>query len=262
MDTSFAVSGSPRVSVENESGAVRVVPGAADRVEVRVLRRIPASDSASAASFLESMRVDWDVRGDEVNIHANVKRSRRERMLFGGLSGLHEQERGRIDLELVLPARTDLDVITMSGDQVLEGIEGSLRLESTSGGMDLSSLSGQVRATSSSGDIDLDGSSARARLVSTSGDLDVRNLTGDITIRTTSGDIRLRHLHGDADIAATSGDVDIQNLEGAFVAHTTSGSIRSAGLTGSAGVSSGGQSAPGFEAKFSEFIFKLCKVTF
>ena len=78
-----------------------------------------------------------------------------------------------IDYDVTVPEETTLRAHTGSGDQTIEGLKGSVELESGSG------------------------------------DLRLARLTGDMRFQTGSGNVRGRELSGAARVKAGSGDIDI-----------------------------------------------------
>lgn len=224
-DTSFALGRSPRIEIENQSGDVIVMPSDADQITVTVRRLIPASDSASAETFLDRSHVEYDVSGHRLRILASVGRSARERMSLGGLIGLHEQERGEIELELQVPETCDLEVFTASGDQSITGIEGNTRTQSASGNQNHRALGGRLRVASASGDITVSDCNAILDVDVSSGTITAENLIGDGTLRSTAGDIQLRNARGDYSLLTSTGRLSIDALEGSLNAQSSSGDV-------------------------------------
>jgi hypothetical protein len=229
-DTAVAVGRVPRLTVENQSGRVLVSAGRGDSLRVRILRHVPAADSATAATFLDRLQVDWERGGEGVNIAARVKRSARELSFFRGIQSLHELERGSIDLEITLPSPARLEVRTRAGAQAVDGVEGDIALESKEGEV-------VVRGSG-------DGYEARrgtpnvVRIGSSSGQVRVRNVQGHVVVRGGSGDVLIEQVHGDVQVSSSSGRVDAIELSGALEAATTSGGIDVRGLVGPANLRS------------------------
>lgn len=238
-DTSFVLGSSPQIKIENQSGGVTVVPSDADHITVTARRLIPASDSASAETFLDRSHVEYDVSGHRLRILANVGRSARERMSLGGLHGLHEQERGEIELELQVPKSCDLEVFTASGDQNITGMDGHTQTQSASGNQDLKALGGRLRVASASGDITVSDCNATLDVDVSSGTIAAENLIGDGTLRSTAGDIQLRNARGDYSLRTSSGRLSIDALEGSLKAQSSSGDVVVRNHSGSVDIRTG-----------------------
>jgi DUF4097 and DUF4098 domain-containing protein YvlB len=224
-DTTFAMGDSPELEIENQSGDVTVVRGEEHKVKVTARRLIPAADSAFAETFLKEARVDYDLHGNRLRIKASVGRSARERMFAGGLFGLHEQERGKINLEIQVPETSNLEVFTASGDQTIRGIDGTVRTQSASGRQDLNNLRGRLHAASASGGVAVSDCDVNVNVEVSSGGITIKNLTGDGSLQSTSGDITVRRARGDLSLRASSGDLLVDELNGSLTTRSTSGRV-------------------------------------
>lgn len=224
-DTILVVGDSPEIEIENQSGDVTVVRGEKHTVRITERRLIPAADSVFAETFLKEARVDYDLHGNRLRIRASVGRSARERMFAGGLFGLHEQERGKINLEIQVPEASNLEIFTASGDQTIRGIDGTVRTQSASGRQDLKNLRGQLSAASATGNVAVSDCDASVNVEVSSGRITIENLNGDGSLQSTSGDITVRRARGDLSVKASSGDLLVDDLGGSLKTRSTSGGV-------------------------------------
>lgn len=106
---------------------------------------------------------------------------------------------------------------SVSGDILIQHLEGSADISTTSGSIRLLGGSGDRDLTSISGDIHVDGLDGLFDLDTTSGKVSVSGEKGSGHISTVSGDVRLGldDLSGDLSASTTSGDVSIQISEDA-----------------------------------------------
>jgi len=115
-----------------------------------------------------------------------------------------------------VPREIRLEIVSVSGDVKVSGIDGSLKLKSVSGDVDLSDVKGEVGLSVVSGDL---------KLLSVAGTLEVESKSGDIelcpsgpiagSVESKSGDIVLR-LRQDADVVLEmeceeDGDISVED---------------------------------------------------
>jgi DUF4097 and DUF4098 domain-containing protein YvlB len=113
----------------------------------------------------------------------------------------------RVRITVTLPAGSDVEVKTASGD-----IFGSV----DTGDLIVATASGDVRF----GDI-----SRKAKIKSASGDVSLGDVTGEFEGVSASGDFRIDSISGDATVSTASGDVVIDRASGPTAAKTASGDI-------------------------------------
>lgn len=115
------------------------------------------------------------------------------------------------DLIVQVPEGSSVSINTISADQSVKGVRGSLRLQSVSGGIDTAVWADDLIVKTISGDIRVAGhkSASVADVSSISGSVSLEDLAGEITLETVSGDVEARM--GEltrARIRTTSGSVD------------------------------------------------------
>ena len=114
-----------------------------------------------------------------------------------------------IDYEITAPPDSRVRTRTGSGDQVLEGLHGTMDLQSGSGDFRLRGLTGEIQLETGSG-------SVRAEAVS-----------GPFSARAGSGDIRLEEAgKGAVTVRTGSGNLELRGITGALRAETGSGNER------------------------------------
>ncbi len=105
----------------------------------------------------------------------------------------YRSRRGRSssDVHVVVhvPRTFDLDVETMGGDLVVNGVSGRLEGSSMGGDLELSSLSGIVQMSTMGGDVTLTDSEVDGKVSTMGGDVDLRNVTGTVNGTTMGGDV-------------------------------------------------------------------------
>lgn len=154
----------------------------------------------------------------------------REREHFGLSFGIGDKT---IQLEVELPAETDITIDTASGELEATGLRGEQRYRTASGDTRLHAVAGRIELNSVSGDAEIELAAAT--------DLAIRSVSGDVSVTggelnglrigTTSGDIRvdspIRGRTGNQ-IDTLSGDVSLVAEGGMRIqARTVSGDLTS-----------------------------------
>lgn len=125
-----------------------------------------------------------------------------------------------------VPAGTDVELTSTSGDLRLVGRLGVVRLHTASGDIEMADAA-RVDVTTASGEFacgDVDG---EATVSSVSGDCTLRHIGGRLDATVTSGDLRVDRCDGDLTIGSTSGDVRIGCCAGSDIAvRSISGDVR------------------------------------
>jgi DUF4097 and DUF4098 domain-containing protein YvlB len=173
----FTVGPNANVSVDTQYGAISVKPGAGNQVVVTATRQS------------DIVEVDQRQSGNRIEIASHL------------LQGA-DQQTGRVDYELLIPADATLNLRSSTGPLSAEHLQGDLTLEGTDAVVNVRSVNnGTVRVRTMRGPVSL---------------TDVRN--------------------GHVDIASISGDVNLKSVAGPLVqAHSGSGKIFYDGDFGSGG---------------------------
>ena len=134
----------------------------------------------------------------------------------------------RARIVIRVPAATEVDVRSGSGDVTASGLSGRVELETGSGDVNADALSGHADLHTSSGDVNVRGLSGDAELRTGSGDVNAEHLAAaDVTADTASGDVELsfRQAPRNVDASTASGDVGVLVPEGeAYRVEADSGS--------------------------------------
>lgn len=108
--------------------------------------------------------------------------------------------------------RSDLDVVTSSGEIILYEIKGDLTAQSSSGDQEYNKVTGNIKC------------------IATSGDLEFENIVGAISSRTSSGNQEFDKVEGQIKSVASSGNVEILNSKTILNLTSSSGDLRGQGL--------------------------------
>ncbi len=141
-EQTFAVEGVPRVNVKTFEGAVTV--RAWDRPEVSVAAvRYALDEKALGGIRVSSAKQDGgvSVRAEFTGSERQIKFGRNRFMTRGAY----------VDLEINVPRRSNLVVVTGDGALSLTGVEGDVDLRTEDGGIEVRGARGRLKATTNDG---------------------------------------------------------------------------------------------------------------
>lgn len=195
LDTAFAVSARPRLSVQSQSGTVEVRGWSRSQIRVQ--------------AEYDKARVEFDAAGSQVTVRT-----------------VHRRGSGEADYTISVPAGTAVEVNGMSVDVDINGVCGPVNLNAISGDMQVRCIEGDGQIQTVSGDVSVSDSRGRIEIGTTSGEIDLRGARGPVTVHAVSGDITLADIAGnEVDAETVSGDVEYSGriLDGGryrFAAHS------------------------------------------
>ncbi len=130
-----------------------------------------------------------------------------------------------IDYTIVVPADTELQSITSSGDVEVTGIKGPANFTSASGAVTATDVGDDVQIRTGSGDIELKKIKGQVTGTTGSGDLKLSDIQGPIRFQTGSGDVEIENAAAAIEIQTANGGVDIKNASSDLRIHTSSGDV-------------------------------------
>lgn len=202
MRTSWAASNATTVHLSVHDADVSIRHEATDTATLVV----------SASDRVDFDLVDVAVGGDDITIRvppllSDAPGRRGIALDLGFFSMSLGDARARVQVDIVVPEKASLDIETRSGEVLVAGASGS------------------VRVRSGTGDVTLDEADS-AVVTTASGDIMMGRVFGEATVRSGSGNVRLRHALGNVDAVAASGDIDLLLAEGQNVtARAASGDV-------------------------------------
>ncbi|HLB90875.1 MAG TPA: DUF4097 family beta strand repeat-containing protein [Terriglobales bacterium] len=198
FDRSFQVNGNVDLEVLTRSGDVVVRNGPAGTVSIH------AKIESGTSWFGGDHKEDVQQLQSNPPIRQNGNSIRIDYVNINNIS---------IDYEITVPENTAIHSHTGSGDQTIEGLKGSVDLESGSGDLKLARLTGEMHFQTGSGNIRGHELSGPARIKAGSGDIVVDEVgAGDVEIRTGSGNITVNGINGGFHAEAGSGDIHGKGL--------------------------------------------------
>jgi DUF4097 and DUF4098 domain-containing protein YvlB len=208
--------------------------------------KLGAANNLAEVFPSSSQAVVFDLgRGDlqiEVEERDDIVVSVTQSGFWGGNALLSEQDNGQLRIsnalgfclvrcsvsyQVSMPAHTQLDVRTSSGEVMLHGEFGPTRIATSSGNIGVFNITAPLEVSTSSGNVDLENIDANIVLQATSGDITLDTLRGDtVQISTTSGNIELDDLNANTvQLQSSSGDMSFAGSTAQLNAKSTSGNI-------------------------------------
>ena len=212
FDRSFQVTGPVDLEVLSRSGDITIRSGAAGSVSVH--GKIHVGNSW----FGGDHQADVQAVQNNPPIRQNGNSIRIDYVNINNVS---------IDYEITVPESTAVRAHTGSGDQNVEGLKGSIDLESGSGDMKVARLTGDMHFQTGSGNVRGHDLSGPIRARASSGDLDLEETgEGDVEFRTGSGNITVKGINGGFHAEAGSGDIKASGSpKNLWSARTGSGNV-------------------------------------
>lgn len=129
------------------------------------------------------------------------------------------------ELDVTVPAGTEVVVRTENGDVVASGLAGEVSLRSSNGRIEAFDIGGQVTAESSNGDIDVTDTRADVEAVTSNGEISVLDVDGSVTADSSNGRITIDAVTGDVSAGTSNGSVEISAVGGNVDGESSNGHV-------------------------------------
>lgn len=176
----FAVSGTPRVTLQTFDG--HVVVHAWDRPEVKVNATKRASDDQQQ----QGIRLSMNQTGAEISVIANFDKAYAQR-LAPGVTNINAD----VSLEVYVPRSTTLRAVSGDGRIIIEGINGDLDLRTGDGPIEVQNGRGHLNATTGDGRIRIIGFDGQVETRTGDGSISLSGRFDQLSARTGDGSIAL-----------------------------------------------------------------------
>src|SRR5262249_25529874 len=135
-----------------------------------------------------------------------------------------------ISYEVTVPADCRLVSHTGSGNQIVQGVQGTADISTGSGNVQVSDVGGTVRAGTGSGNVTVTHSKGSVRAKTGSGSIHATDVNGGFEGDTGSGSVALEQSgSGSVRVSTGSGGLDLRGVRGSLEAKAGSGNIRADG---------------------------------
>ncbi|MFZ0461843.1 MAG: DUF4097 family beta strand repeat-containing protein [Candidatus Acidiferrales bacterium] len=212
------------ISIVTQRGSITVNPSSDSEIHVSVHKSANGSNENDARGLADKVRVTVTSTSDGYQIQPQVS---------GG-----ETPDVRVDLDIRLPARSNITAETTHGDITVAQLNGPVTIHSQSGDLDIHDITGDVTAEMAHGDVHANNIKGNVRLTGGGGEVDLSGISGDATVegdfygpiraqnvaktmRYTSSltSLTLAHLTGQLEM--DSGDLTISNQPGGVQLRTS-----------------------------------------
>jgi DUF4097 and DUF4098 domain-containing protein YvlB len=129
------------------------------------------------------------------------------------------------ELDVALPAGTEVVIRTENGDVVASGLAGEVSLSTSNGRVEATDISGPLTADSSNGDVDVTDSGADVETSTSNGEISVVGVDGTVTAGTSNGRITIDSVTGDASAKTSNGSVEVSAVDGNVYAEASNGRV-------------------------------------
>ena len=131
---------------------------------------------------------------------------------------------GSIDVDIELPAGSDLSGHIVVGGFRCTGSLGRCELKSSAGEISVDQAVRVKLATA--GDITVERVAGDANLITATGDVRAGTIDGSAVIKNSNGDTQIGTVGGDLEVKAANGDIDVEHAHGSITAKTANGHLR------------------------------------
>ncbi|HEY0754845.1 MAG TPA: DUF4097 family beta strand repeat-containing protein [Ktedonobacteraceae bacterium] len=209
----FQISEHARLVINNGLGRVAIRRGEPDAITVNVTKR-----ASGFGINPEKMQVLYNQRASTLGISTKV----RWNIFQFGLRC--------IDFEITVPENCNVQIDNASGNVLLQGTSGDIRLRTGSGRIEAHKLQGQILLKTGSGRITGSDLQGQIDIVTGSGSIESSGLRGQVALTTGSGRIIMQngHLAGSSRVSTGSGRIAFDGTldpQGDTLLKTGSGSI-------------------------------------
>ncbi|HVR28312.1 MAG TPA: DUF4097 family beta strand repeat-containing protein [Thermoanaerobaculia bacterium] len=211
IERRFDVAPGGRLEVASEGASVAISTGNGAGARVRITRG--ADDEKK---ILDLYRVDFTQDGDRLSVELEHRRPWR----------LFEFRHQSPEIEIELPRRFTVDVVTSGGAVAVEDLDGPVTARTSGGSIHLAAVGGPVVASTSGGSIRLASSAGDADLRTSGGSIAIGEVEGTVRARTSGGSIVIERAAGAVTATTSGGSIEIAEVRGPIDASTSGGSVR------------------------------------
>ena len=147
--------------------------------------------------------------------------------------------KAKIEFQVTVPRRYDVDLTTGSGEISVDNIGGSVTVEAGFGDVQLTDVSGAAHAQTDSGEITVEGCESKVEAITGFGAIQLTDVSGAAHAQTDSGEITVEGCESKVEAITGFGAIQLTDVSGAVNAQTDSGEISVDNIGGSVTVETG-----------------------
>jgi DUF4097 and DUF4098 domain-containing protein YvlB len=196
---SYAIEGKQQIVAETFNGAVEVLTGAADKVEIKVTKRTGGSSQEAADDDLDNIEVKFDQSGNKIAIHVR------------SINPKPFVNRGAA-IEIQVPEGSTLDLRTTNGKVSATGLVGDTIAHSSNGPIQAQRTRGTLDLETSNGTIAVVGGVGRISAKTSNGGIDITTDKALLDAHTSNGRISYNGSLGAGDhvLSTSNGSVTVK----------------------------------------------------
>jgi DUF4097 and DUF4098 domain-containing protein YvlB len=196
---SYKVEGKQQIVAETFNGAVDVLTGAADKVEIKVTKRTGGPNQDEADDDLDNIDVRLEQTGNKVVIHVR------------SINPKPFVNRGAA-IEIQVPEGSTLDLRTTNGKVSTVGLVGDTVAHSSNGPIQAQGSRGTLDLETSNGSISVNGGVGKISAKSSNGGIDIVSDNALLAAHTSNGRISYRGKLGAGDhvLSTSNGSVTVK----------------------------------------------------
>jgi DUF4097 and DUF4098 domain-containing protein YvlB len=215
IEKSFPVKSGGQLSIDSDFGSIKVESSGTNEVEVKVVQEFRGLDQDEIDEFLKDFKVDFEHTGNNVQIIAKYRRSRRGNMW----------DKVRIKFKVNIPKKFDVDLNTSGGSISVANLEGDVKTHTSGGSLSFGHIAGPVTGKTSGGSISLQSSTQDAYIQTSGGSITIGEIGGDLDAKTSGGSITVRKAEGEVNVSTSGGSISVDEVRGVIDASTSGGSV-------------------------------------
>ncbi|HSA92066.1 MAG TPA: DUF4097 family beta strand repeat-containing protein [Terriglobales bacterium] len=204
-----------QLKVAYDRGDIKVVPGEPDVLHVNVKKVVYASSQSEADKNRDILTPKITVNGDVVTIETNQ-----------GWSGPD-----RLDLEISLPAKAPVDLMTLRGDIEVISREAPVKVKTNRGDITLTEIKGNAEAEFRRGDLRAERITGNLSVEGRGSEVQASDIGGTFTLRGEfSGPLTFARIAKTARFKSSRTDFEVAKIDGEIT--FDSGDLRGHGVAG------------------------------
>lgn len=218
FERSLPFSSGQSLAITNTNGSISVVSWGSQEIEIVAKKKVRAGSDEEARKIMAALEIDIEETGQGLRIKTRDPKHNGSKSWFS-----RRDDSASVSYTIRLPESANLDLETVNGKIMIEGVRGDLELSSTNGGIKALESGGSVRAHTTNGGIEVELSEIEAG--------------EEMSFKTTNGGIEISLPGGiAADLSAgtTNGSIETDfpiTIQGSFAKNRLSGSINGGGPT-------------------------------
>ncbi len=208
------------VSIKSINGSINVDVWEKDSVRVEALIEVKSRSSRDAKEFLDQVEIVVNRMGRNLEIEPDYPKVRGGNSILDWIFG-RRRPNVTIRFNVLVPRKVNLDLKSVNGRVVVDGVEGDQKFKTTNGVIDAENLKGSVYARTTNGGI-------RVEMVGF-------NRGAQVSISTTNGGIKLSlpdKIQADVEASTVNGGISTDfplQVKGKFNSKRINGSINGGG---------------------------------